>query len=354
MTNPLDTRTLKVDAVAPEADLLAQAAAVIQAGGLVAFPTETVYGLGANALDPAAVRRIFAAKGRPASDPLIVHLEHADQLGTVARTVPPLAEKLAAHFWPGPLTLVLPRLEIVPPEVTAGGDSVAVRVPNHPVALGLLRAAGVPIAAPSANRFSRPSPTSAAHVLADLSGRLELVLDGGSTSVGVESTVLDLTGSVPVILRPGGVTLEALRELLPEVQHRARYLGENEDAASPGQLLRHYAPNAPMTLYAPPAEAARTAMCATVEELLTDGKRVGVLAFDTDAAAFAPLGVHFVSMGAEADLDGVAHGLFEALRAVDHGGAVDVILARGPVQTGMGLAVWDRLVRAAEGRIVAP
>src|SRR5262245_22416754 len=198
------TKIIIVNPVAPEPAVIQQAASVIRAGGLVAFPTETVYGLGANALDATAVARIFAAKGRPASDPLIVHIAAFAQLDDIAEQIPPLARELAAAFWPGPLTLVLRRRSIVPANVSAGRETVAVRMPAHPVALALCGAAGVPIAAPSANLFTRTSPTEAEHVLEDLAGRIDLLLDGGPTPIGLESTVLDLTQSPPALLRPGG------------------------------------------------------------------------------------------------------------------------------------------------------
>ncbi|HWQ14189.1 MAG TPA: L-threonylcarbamoyladenylate synthase, partial [Roseiflexaceae bacterium] len=213
MTYTANTRIHSVDPLHPDPSVIDEAAGVIRAGGLVAFPTETVYGLGANALDAAAVGRVFAAKGRPASDPLIVHLRAADQLAQVAVDIPPEAVELARRLWPGPLTLVLRRHLRVPPEVTAGRDTVAVRVPAHPVALALIAAAGVPVVAPSANLFSRPSPTTAQHVLEDLRGRVDLVLDAGPAAIGIESTVVDLTSDPPALLRPGGVPAEELRAL---------------------------------------------------------------------------------------------------------------------------------------------
>src|SRR5689334_3766286 len=204
------TQVIRVDPEVPDPAALAIAAACLRRGGLVAFPTETVYGLGVHALDRAAVRRLFEAKGRPANDPLIVHVDHIDRMQPLVNDIPAAARALAARFWPGPLTIVLRRSERVPDEVTAGLATVAIRVPAHPVARALLIAAGVPIAAPSANRFSRPSPTRAAHVMDDLAGRIDLVVDGGATQVGVESTVLDLSGDLPTVLRPGAVSIDML------------------------------------------------------------------------------------------------------------------------------------------------
>jgi L-threonylcarbamoyladenylate synthase len=212
-------------------------------GKLVAFPTETVYGLGANALDAQAVERIFTAKGRPFQDPLIVHIVRSKCWRGCAQPAP-VALRLAEHFWPGPLTLILPRHASIPAGVSAGMDTVAVRMPNHPIATALIKQAGIPVAAPSANRFGRTSPTSAAHVLADLEGRIDLILDGGSPPVGVESTVLDVIQSPPVILRPGGVSSEALAAVLGEVRLRSDQPVKDETEAmpSPGMLSRHYAP----------------------------------------------------------------------------------------------------------------
>ena len=243
------TEVLRVDHVAPSATAIRRAGAVLAAGGLVAFPTETVYGLGAVAHDAVAVRSIFAAKGRPATDPLIVHGASTDDLLAVVGEWPPVARTLAERFWPGPLTLVLPRTDAVVPEVSAGRASVAVRVPAHPVARALLVEAGAPVAAPSANRFGRISPTTAEHVLEELDGRIDMVLDGGPTTLGIESTVLDLTGPVPELLRPGGVTLEDLRDVVGEVRHSDRAAApESEAAIAPGQFLRHYAALTPLVM----------------------------------------------------------------------------------------------------------
>ncbi len=351
MTYYANTLVYTVDRRTPEAEPLRIAAETLRRGGLVAFPTETVYGLGANALDPAAVARIFDAKGRPSSDPLIVHIAALDQLDTVARDLPPLALDLAARFWPGPLTLVLARAERVAPNVSAGRDTVAVRMPSHPVALGLLQAAQLPVAAPSANLFAHTSPTTAQHVLDDLRDRVDLVLDGGPTSVGVESTVLDLTGSVPTVLRPGGLPIEALRAIIPDVVYTPQYLGEQESAQGPGMLLRHYSPHAQLLLYDGKAESVRAAMRAAALRLLAENAIVGAMAYDEDRAAFAGLAVEIVPLGPEANTEQISRRLYAAMRELD-GRKVDCILARGPSRTGLGAAIWDRLIRAAEGRVI--
>ncbi len=338
------TQLLTIHPQHPEPAALAEAARALQNGGLVAFPTETVYGLGANALDPAAVARIFAAKGRPSHDPLIVHLASANDLPRVARDIPALAYRLAAAFWPGPLTLVLPRQPVVPNGVTSGLETVAVRVPNHPVALALIRAAGVPVAAPSANRFGHTSPTTAAHVLHDLQGRVDVVLDGGPTTLGVESTVLDLSTTPARILRPGGVTREQLEALLGPVDLLHERIHEEKGLPSPGLLEKHYAPRAEMILFG--GEAAAASMQAHLADLLAAGRTVGVMAADEEAGAFERPGVRVFRLGSSAILEEIARSLYAGMRALDAEG-VDVILCRDFGEGGLGLAIRDRLTKAA-------
>jgi L-threonylcarbamoyladenylate synthase len=332
----LPTEILTVNPDAPEAAAIARAAACLRDGGLVAFPTETVYGLGAHALDRAAVARIFSAKGRPDTDPLIVHIARLEQLAPLVSPVPATAHTLAARFWPGALTLVMPRSAIVPDAVTAGLGTVAIRVPSHPVARALLEAANVPIAAPSANLFSRPSPTRASHVRDDLEGRVDIILDGGLTTVGLESTVIDLTGRMPTILRPGAVTLEELRQVLGRVQ--VRDITSSTDSVampSPGLLSKHYSPRTPLTLYEGEPTAVERRMKTDRAAAQAAGQRVGVLDFGTDP-----------------DLVLLASRLFATLRELDASN-VDLILARGvEARDGLGLAIGDRLRRAAAGRIV--
>ncbi len=347
----MQTQVLPINPEQPAAEAIGRAAEVIRRGGLVAFPTETVYGLGADALNPAAVARIFSAKGRPAYDPLIVHVAEAADLARVARAVPEVAGRLAAAFWPGPLTLVLPRAEIVPLIVTAGGPTVAVRCPAHPVALALIRAAATPIAAPSANRFGEPSPTTAQHVLNDLAGRFDLLLDGGPTPVGVESTVLDLTRDPPTILRPGGVTREALAAALGQVATLERGTSAAETLSSPGLLERHYAPRAELWLFTGPRARVLAAMRQYAHEAAQAGRRVAALVADEDLAALADAPLLLQSVGPATDLALVARNLFAALRHLDMQG-VDVILARDLGPEGLGLAVRDRLTRAAAGHII--
>lgn len=354
------TTVVRVDATAPDAVAIADAAARLRTGQLVVLPTETVYGLGAHALDAGAVAGIFTAKGRPRTDPLIVHLASAADLPRVARTVPAAAAALAARFWPGPLTLLVPKHPDVPVIVTAGRDTVAVRVPAHPVAHALLAAAGVPVAAPSANRFSRPSPTTAAHVLADLDGAVDLIVDAGPTDIGVESTIVDCTVSPPVVRRAGGVPLEAIREIVPDVVAHEAIAGVSEAQIAPGQLLRHYAPAARLTVYdGDPAEV-EARVLREVRQAAGAGQRYGVLAPQESLLALAPSiaaaaargRVVSASLGPREDPGAAARVLFARLRELDEA-AVDAIAAILPAGHGLGAAVRDRLRRAAEGRVVA-
>lgn len=343
----------------PDRAAIESAADLLRQGGLVAFPTETVYGLGANALDAEAVRGVFAAKGRPSTDPLIVHLSDVEGLVRVAREVPPVVLRLAEAFWPGPLTVIVPRHPDVPGEVTAGLDTVAVRVPAHPVAQALLRAVGLPVAAPSANRFSRPSPTTAGHVYDELAGRIPLILDGGPTSVGVESTIVDCTVVPPVVRRAGGVPLEALRAVVPDMLVRNEHTVETQAQVAPGQLLRHYAPTSPMTLYIGDVDAIRARLAADARTLTARGQRVGLLVPAEDALALAPAVAALAAQGrvlmrvcgTRARPETMAAALFATVRRLD-AERPDVVLATDAGTSGLGAAVRDRLTRAAEGRVV--
>ena len=354
----IDTLVLTVDANQPDPAVIEQAARAIREGKLVAFPTETVYGLGANALDPAAVARIFEVKGRPATDPLIVHLAHIGQLSLCASQVPPAARKLGLAFWAGPLTIILPKKPTVPDSVTAGLPSVALRVPSHRVARALMEMAGVPVAAPSANRFSRPSPTTAAHVLADLAGRVDVLIDGGPTDIGLESTIVDFTVDPPVMRRPGGLTLEQIRTVVPEVVSEVQQGSEHVAQVAPGQLTRHYAPQAELTLYEGAVDRVVHRVAADTRTLTAQGARVGILAPEDDLLALAPALAALASAGrvevrpygSRSDPARAARELFAALRALDATG-VTHILATSIGTDGLGLAVRDRLSRAAEGRV---
>ncbi|MBZ0286184.1 MAG: threonylcarbamoyl-AMP synthase [Anaerolineae bacterium] len=352
MSYTVETRVLSIDPYNPDPETIQVAAAALKAGGLVAFPTETVYGLGANALDAEAVRRIYRAKARPANNPLIVHIAAPEQVDQVAVDVPPVARQLIAAFWPGPLTVVLKRAPHVPANISAGRETIAVRMPAHAVALALIQASGVPIAAPSANLFTRPSATKAEHVLADLGGRVDVLLDGGPTVIGLESTVIDLTVETPIVLRPGGVTIESLGVILPVIELHRQALGEDETApASPGMLAKHYSPEAELILFSGAAAPVTARMQQTAREHLAAGRAVGALLVDEDRAIFDGLNVPVVSLGPKTDLAQVGRNLFAALRALDSMG-VDVILARSFESTGLGATITDRLTRAAEGHVV--
>lgn len=336
--------TVSLDPLRPDPGAIRRAARLLLDGGIVAFPTETVYGLGAHALDAAAVRRVFAAKGRPAFNPLIVHVADAAAARAVVAEWPPKAELLSAAFWPGPLTLVLRRGPTVPDEVTAGLDTVAVRVPGHPVALALLREVGVPVAAPSANPFARLSPTTAGHVERGLGEAADLILDAGATPVGIESTVVDLTREPPVILRPGAVTAAELERVVgplaasPQPGGPPRSGGEGRDGlASPGLLERHYAPRAELRLFGAEeggaaADAARVAA--------REGRTVGGLLL---RALEAPIR-HVVPMPQKPAA--YARLLYSALHGLDDAGC-DLVLVEAPPESPEWAGVLDRLRRAA-------
>jgi L-threonylcarbamoyladenylate synthase len=349
------TEVLKVDTQAPDTAAIARAARCLREGGLVAFPTETVYGLGVHALDRPAVLRLFEAKGRPANDPLIVHVTALADAAPLTVGLPAHADRLARTFWPGPLTLIMRRGPAVPDEVTAGLETVAIRVPAHPVARALILASEVPVAAPSANLFSRPSPTSAEHVLQDLDGRIDMVVDGGASDVGVESTVLDLTTDPPVVLRAGAVSLESLRAVVPNIAMAARSaaLAGSAPMPSPGLLSKHYSPRAPMVLYRGAPARARDAVRAAASAAVGAGKRVGVLVIDDDLEAFDGLVVTVAGIGGGRAED-VASRLYAALRELDVAG-VDLVLARDfEREDGLWRAVKDRLQRAAGSVVVVP
>ena len=324
---------------------IARAAAVLRAGGLVAFPTETVYGLGADATSEAAVRRLYAVKRRPPGHPVIVHLGDADALREWARAVPDAAAALAAACWPGPLTLLVERSARVADVVTGGRATVGLRVPDQPLARELLRTFGGGVAAPSANRFGRVSPTTAADVEADLGDAVDLVLDGGPCRVGVESTIVDCSGAAPVIRRLGGVTRERVEQVVGT--HVVVDTGAGGGAAAPGTLESHYAPRARVVL------TTSAGLAAAVEREIAAGARVGVLAPASPATApesGARVDVDgVVVVGAPATVDEYAHSLYSSLRAADAAG-VDVVVAVPPPEQGLGAAVADRLRRAAAPR----
>jgi len=329
----METILLKVNPWRPSKRKIQTAAGIIRRGGLVAFPTETVYGLGANALDVEAVEKIFEVKGRPLDNPVIVHIAKKEELKKLAKEVPEKAKILAERFWPGPLTLILKKSEVLPGVTTAGLDTVAIRMPDNKTALGLISASGVPIAAPSANISGRPSPTAAEHVMRDLNGKIDAVIDGGAANIGLESTVLDLTASVPTILRPGGVTFEELKGVLGKVEKQSILLGKPR---SPGMKYRHYAPKAELILV---GDAEK------IPEIVSklSGKKIGILATRENAQMYSGI-VEVV--GSRKNLREVARNLFNALRKLDEEG-VDIIISENFEEKGIGLAIMNRLKKAA-------
>jgi len=335
----------------PTEEALRKAATVLREGGLVGIPTETVYGLGANALDEAAVRLIFAAKGRPADNPLIVHVptvEDAEPLCHISSE----ARTLMEHFCPGPLTIIMPRKPCIPDVVTAGLDTVAVRIPSHSAAQQLLRLCRLPIAAPSANTSGKPSPTTAEHVYHDMRGKLPIILDGGECEVGLESTVISMAGDIPTVLRPGGITPEMLLTVLPEVKVAdsvLRPLREGEKALSPGMMYKHYAPGGLLTLVKGEAENVQSRCLKLYREAKAAGKTARILAFEEHLPAYAEAEV--LSIGRLSEPETVSHKLFAVLREMDEAG-VEILFSEVLPAEGLGLAIMNRLSRAAAFRVI--
>ena len=337
-SNNIDTEKLKIPSD------------ILKHGGLVAFPTETVYGLGANALDEEAVKSIFIAKGRPSDNPLIVHISEQSQLDKLVKSIPDTATILMDAFWPGPLTLLFEKSDLVPMVTSGGLDTVAIRMPNNQVALSLIKKTGLPIAAPSANTSGRPSPTSAEHVLEDLNGKIDAVIDGGDTTVGLESTVLDLTTDIPMILRPGSVTHEQLLEVIDQVEYDVALESTDEKLIpkSPGQKYRHYSPKANMEIFTGDTEDIVEKINSEIKRLDGLGFKVGVLATDETIDSY-PV-ANKLSMGTRKDLSKVAANLFHLLREFDKL-EIDIILSEGVEDIGLGKAIMNRMKKAAGGNV---
>lgn len=323
-------------------------AEILKSGGLAAIPTETVYGLAADALNGEAVAKIFAAKGRPMDNPLIVHVAEFEDIERFAlvREIPEAAKKLAKVFWPGPLTIIMKKGGVIPDEVSAGLDTVAIRLPSHPSARAIIKAAATPLAAPSANLSGSPSPTTAQHVMNDMDGKIDAVFDGGACGVGVESTVITLAEDTPRLLRPGKVTLEELREVLGEVELDSAVLNKLKDgqkAASPGMKYKHYAPKANVIL-----------LKCTDDEFINyvnrcGGSGVAALCCDEDVEK---LSVKYISLGKRNDYEAHAQRLFDSLRRIDGYGNIVTVYTRLPSTDGVGLAVYNRLIRAAGFEVI--
>jgi len=347
------TLVLKVNARKPEMDKIRIAADIIRKGGTVAFPTETVYGLGADALNAEAVRKLFEAKKRPPDNPIIVHIASKKGVYRLARNIPKAAENLMVKFWPGPLTLVLKRSRLVPDITVVGLDTIAIRMPNNEVALALLKESGTPIAAPSANLAGKPSPTTAQHVIDDLAGRIDIVLDAGPTKIGVESTVINMTSSPPEILRPGGTPYERLREVLGKVKLHPLAKAEKKvhlaKAVSPGMKHRHYAPEAEMIVVEGGLEKVIGKIRELAETYTARGRRVGILATDESVSSYKANVV--MSLGSREDPATIAKNLFKLLRQFDKE-KVDIIITEGTPLEGLGLAVMNRLRKASNFNII--
>lgn len=325
------------------------AARVLKDGGTVVFPTETVYGLGANALDPDAVRKIFIAKGRPADNPLIVHIWNIEQIEELVSQIPSTFYVLAERFWPGPLTLVMKKSFKVPDIVTAGLDTVGIRMPNHPIALALLMEACVPVSAPSANISGSPSPTRAEHAINDLNGKVDVIIDGGICSVGLESTVVDITGEVPVLLRPGGVTAEqiklALGEIIIDKFVYDKLNDKTEIPKSPGVKYKHYSPKAEVILVDGFIDKVVEEINRQAKVLINNGKKVGIMA--TEQTKFSYPYEMVISVGDRDNPETIASNFFNLLRYFDELG-VDVILIEGIDRRGIGMAIMNRMIKSAE------
>ena len=344
----MQTELLKIDRENFTDAYLAGAGEIIRNGGLVAFPTETVYGLGGNAFDPEAASKIYAAKGRPSDNPLIVHIWDMSGLDDVVSTVPDAAVKLAEKFWPGPMTLVMNKKSSVPDRTTGGLDTVAVRMPVDEIARALIRVSGVPIAAPSANRSGRPSTTTAAHCVEDLDGRIEMIIDGGPVDIGLESTIVDVTGDIPMLLRPGAITLEMLREVLGRVDIDPAIIGpvsEDIKPKAPGMKYRHYAPKAGLTIVMGKPADVQNKINELAAADMAAGRKVGIIATVESRNAYHNRTALKI-MGIRNDESTIAHNLFAILREFDDTG-VDVIYSEGFEDSGIGRAIMNRLRKAA-------
>ncbi len=332
--------------------MLGRAAAIIRAGGLVAFPTETVYGIGANALDSEAAKKIYVAKGRPSDNPLILHISDINDICLYAKEIPDKAWMLATEYWPGPLTVVLKKRDIVPYETTGGLDTVAIRMPSHPVARNLIKLSRLPIAAPSANISGKPSPTKASHVYTDMNNRIDMIIDGGMASVGLESTILDCSGDMPTILRSGAISRSMLESVVGEVALDEAVCSECDaqlKPKAPGMKYRHYAPNANLTI----VEGESSAVTAKINELtaaaLAAGRKVGIISSKENAGFY--IGGEIVIIGSREDEKAIALNLFDVLRSFDDMG-VDMIYSESFEGAGLREAIMNRLVKAAAYKVI--
>lgn len=348
----MQTRVIKIDSAKIDRDAMKEAAALIREGELVAFPTETVYGLGADALHPEASKKIYTAKGRPSDNPLIVHISKFEDLVSIAREVPQQARKLSEAFWPGPLTMIVWKNEKVPYETTGGMDTVAIRMPNHPIALRLIEESGCLIAAPSANTSGKPSPTEASHVALDMDGRIPMILDGGPVGIGIESTIIDLTEDVPMILRPGYITKEMLEDVLDEeVRIDPGIIASDSERKpkAPGMKYKHYAPKADLVLVEGETERVVEEINQLVQKKQGAGWKVGVIATDETLDKYRA--DYVVSIGAREDEDAIARHLYKILREFDDQ-KVDAIYSESFATPRIGQAIMNRLLKAAGHQVL--
>lgn len=346
----MKTRIVQIDENNIDGEAVRQAGEIIRLGGLVAFPTETVYGLGGDALNPASSRKIYAAKGRPSDNPLIVHIARWEALAALVKKVPAEAVKLAETFWPGPLTMILEKSDLVPGETTGGLDTVAVRMPSHKTALAFIEASGGYVAAPSANRSGRPSPTVAKYVRQDLDGRIEMILDGGDVELGLESTIVDLTEQVPTILRPGYITGQMLKSALGRVEEDVTILRSDSGQApkAPGMKYRHYAPKGELTIISGPEQQVVDYINAQLDQWRDKNKKTGVIA--TDATIGAYRADVCKNAGSRLDESAMARRLYRILREFDDEN-VEIIYSESFEGAGVGQAVMNRLLKAAGHRV---
>lgn len=346
-SSKMQTKILKINPTRPQISMIRQAVRLIRKGETVAFPTETVYGLGADALNPSAVKKIFEAKGRPADNPLIIHIHDKEDLKRLARDVPEITEKIIEKFWPGPLTIVLKKSKIVPKITTGGLNTVAIRMPKNKIANLLIKEAGVPLAAPSANFFGRPSPTLAKHVSDDLEGRISMILDGGKTKIGIESTVIDLTGKIPMLLRPGGVTLEQIQKLVGAVKIHPMIKGKKSKLIhrSPGMKYKHYSPNAKVILIEGSPQNVDKKISRLASKFKKQQKRVGIMSTQKNHTYKVDM-TRFVGSSP----DKIAANLFKVFREFD-AQKIDIILVHGIAKKGLGLGIMNRISKAAHKKI---
>lgn len=347
----METKVVLTEENNPDLKAIEEAGDIVRSGGLVVFPTETVYGLGANALDQDAVKKIFEAKGRPQDNPLIVHVADYN-IGRYVEKVPDIALKLMKRFWPGPLTVILKKSDIIPDATSAGLDSVGIRMPNNSIALALIKKSGVPIAAPSANISGRPSPTEVSRCIEDLDGKVDYIIGGSKSRVGLESTVVDCTSFPPCILRPGGITLEMLQEICPEVYIDSAVMkksSKNLKPKAPGMKYRHYAPKAPVKIIDGDLKKTIEKINEMVQNYIDENKKVGIMASDETVKSY--IKGEIISLGSRRNLQSVAHNLFEVLRDLDDR-QVDIILSEAFEEKGIGIAIMNRLKKAASFDII--